>query len=156
MSDKLKNLVHDKKGEHLQTDIRSAIVAEYLNKPIPYDFDKWERDKRLIWIKHIKSAPNDFMKWTSQERYEWYSLNQSDNFIPTIDFSDAVELKLPTKISVIEVVSEGLQLDTKAKYTTGQMRAFANIIKQLGWEQNGGTKKSLVPYDRQRAFEQPN
>lgn len=155
MSDELRALAHDKQGEHLQTDIRAAIVAEYLNKPVPYDFDKWERDKRLAWIKHIKPAPDDFMTWSSGERYEWYSLNQSDNFIPNIDFSDVIELKLPTKISVIEVVSEGLQLDTKAKYTTGEMRAFANIIKQLGWE-HGGTKKSMVAYGRQRAFERPN
>jgi len=154
MSDKLKALAEDKQGEHMQSDIRASVVAEYLNKPTPLDFDKWERDKRLAWIKHIKAAPDEFLNWTREERYEWYSLNQRDDFVSPFNFNDLSELTLPIRISVIEVVAEGLQLDMKAKYTTGEMRAFANIIKQLGWE-HGGAKKSMKAYGRQRAFERP-
>lgn len=154
MDSRLKELATERQKEHLQEDIRLQDVINYVNKPIPPEFDTWEKVQRKNWISHITaSAPSEFNSWSDDKKLKWYAENHDDVYQ---EFKGIKDLVLPTRLSVKEILEEGLNIDTRL-LKPHEMRSFSNLVKQLGWEKSStGAKKSTKAYGQQRVFERPN
>lgn len=152
MDDKLKSLATEQQKAHTSEDIRLSDVREYVNKPIPLEFDKWSKEMRKSWINHLTaSAPEEFNTWPKEEKFKWYEENHDQSLL--YDYEGVTELVLPMRISVKEIMEEALKIDTR-NIKPHEMRSYSKLVKQLGWDKSSGeVKKTTTAYGQQRVFE---
>lgn len=147
LDERLKDLATEaQKGSTLKDPaLEDALI--YVNKPIPLDFIDWVKEDRKRYIRMMDAAaPEDFNSWSDDKKSEWFKANSNENLPKS-------GLILREEVSAKELAQEGLGVDTTA-ITSYQMRRYTNILKQLGWVQQGNYIRSKA-YGKQRVLSRP-
>lgn len=118
------NAVAVKKQEkHMTDDPLLGLIGEYLEIPIPKD---WE--KKTIF-----------------ERIQYYG--SAETFKP-----DSMEGEKRTRVCAIEIISELIKKDENPNFTIADTKRINNLLTQLGWERIEKSAR-FGPYGVQRGFE---
>lgn len=111
---------------HYDSDAREGMVAEFLDKPIPVDWEEWTLDRRRdFWAELVKSSNDNELQLVTRE-----------------------------KVCIAEILAE-LFLRNPFEGDRKASSEIARILRHLGWQQKGSSQKVNPTFGKQKCFYKP-